>query len=43
MTEPQITILDNGLRVASWALPGLETAAVALSAETGSLFERMAL
>ncbi|WP_017666788.1 pitrilysin family protein [Sandarakinorhabdus sp. AAP62] len=39
MTEPQITILDNGLRVASWALPGLETAAVALTAETGSRFE----
>ena len=40
MTEPQITILDNGLRVASWALPGLETAAVGLTAETGSRFER---
>ena len=40
MTEPQITILDSGLRVASWALPGLETAAVALTAETGSRFER---
>jgi predicted Zn-dependent peptidase len=40
MTEPQISILDNGLRVASWALPGLETAAVALTAETGSRFER---
>ncbi|WP_156255129.1 M16 family metallopeptidase [Sandarakinorhabdus oryzae] len=40
MTEPQITLLDSGLRVASWALPGLETAAVALTAETGSRFER---
>ncbi len=40
MTEPKITTLDNGLRVASWALPGLETAAVALTAETGSRFER---
>ena len=40
MTEPQISILDNGLRVASWALPGLETAAVAVTAETGSRFER---
>lgn len=40
MTEPQVTILDNGLRVASWAQPGLETAAVALTAETGSRFER---
>ena len=40
MTEPQISILENGLRVASWALPGLETAAVAVTAETGSRFER---
>ena len=40
MTEPQITTLDNGLRVASWAMPGLETAAVAVTAETGSRFER---
>ena len=32
MTEPQISILENGLRVASWALPGLETAAVAVTA-----------
>jgi predicted Zn-dependent peptidase len=40
VTEPQISILDNGLTVASWALPGLETAAVALTAETGSRFEQ---
>jgi predicted Zn-dependent peptidase len=40
MIEPQITMLANGLRVASWAMPGLETAAVALTAETGSRFER---
>ena len=40
MTEPQITTIASGLRVASWALPGLETAAVALTAETGSRFER---
>lgn len=43
MTEPQISILDNGLTVASWLQPGLETAAVALTAETGSRFERMPL
>jgi predicted Zn-dependent peptidase len=36
----EITTLDNGLTVASWAMPGLETAAVALTAETGSRFER---
>ena len=40
MTEPRITTIASGLRVASWALPGLETAAVALTAETGSRFER---
>ena len=43
MTEPQISILENGLRVASWALPGLETAAVAVTAETGSRIERLEL
>lgn len=43
MTGPQITILANGLTVASWAMPGLETAAVALTAETGSRFEPAAL
>ncbi|MBU6166451.1 MAG: insulinase family protein [Alphaproteobacteria bacterium] len=40
MTTPDITILDNGLRVASWAIPGLETAAVALIADAGSRQER---
>ena len=43
MTEPQITILANGLRLASWAMPGLETAAVALTADTGSRFEQPAV
>ena len=43
MTEPQISILDNGLTVASWLQPGLETAAVALTAESSSRFERMPL
>lgn len=43
MTGPQISILANGLTVASWAMPGLETAAVALTAETGSRFESAAL
>lgn len=40
MTTPDITMLDNGLRVASWAMPGLETAAVALIADAGSRQER---
>lgn len=39
MNQPQLTILPNGLTVASWAMPGVETAAVALSADTGSRFE----
>lgn len=40
MNGPQISVLDNGLRVASWAMPGLETAAVALIADAGSRHER---
>ncbi len=40
MNPPEITILDNGLRVASWAMPGLETAAVALITDAGSRHER---
>lgn len=39
MMPPQISVLDNGLKVASWAMPGLETVAVALTADTGSRFE----
>ena len=35
----QLTTLSNGLRVASRHMPGAETAAVALHAETGSRFE----
>ncbi|OSZ71845.1 peptidase M16 [Sphingomonas sp. IBVSS1] len=37
---PNVSILDNGLRVASWAMPGLETAAVALITDAGSRHER---
>ena len=40
MTAPQISRLDNGLTVASWALPGVETAAVALTAQAGSRHEQ---
>src|SRR6188768_2955622 len=35
----QLTILSNGLRVASRTMPGAETAAVSLHAETGSRHE----
>jgi len=35
----QLTILSNGLRVASREMPGIETAAVGLYADTGSRFE----
>jgi len=35
----QLTILSNGLRVASREMPGIETAAVGLYAETGSRHE----
>jgi predicted Zn-dependent peptidase len=35
----QLTILPNGLRVASREMPGLETAAVGLYADTGSRYE----
>ena len=40
MNPPEITVLDNGLRVASWAMPGLETAAIAVIADAGSRHER---
>ncbi|MEI6487249.1 MAG: pitrilysin family protein [Sphingomonadales bacterium] len=43
MSLPNISTLANGLRVASWALPGIETAAVAVTAETGSRFEAPAV
>jgi predicted Zn-dependent peptidase len=35
----QLTILANGLRVASRTMPGIETAAVGLYADTGSRYE----
>ena len=35
----KLTTLDNGLRVASREMPGIETAAVGLYADTGSRFE----
>lgn len=38
MTIEQTT-LENGLRVVTWALPGLETAAIGLTIDTGSRFE----
>lgn len=37
-----VTTLDNGLRVASLAMPGLETAAVGLYVDTGSRLEPQA-
>ncbi len=43
MNQPEITILENGLRVASWAMPGLETAAIAVIADAGSRHERAEL
>ncbi len=39
----QLTILPNGLRVASRKMPGIETAAVGLYAETGARYEPAAL
>ena len=39
----RLNTLDNGLRVASRTMPGAETAAVALHAETGSRHEAAAL
>ena len=35
----QLTILPNGLKVASREMPGIETAAVGLYADTGSRYE----
>lgn len=37
--KPEITQLANGLRVATLAMPGLETAAVALNADVGARHE----
>jgi predicted Zn-dependent peptidase len=39
MNSPTLTILPNGLTIASWAMPGVETLALAVSADTGSRFE----
>jgi predicted Zn-dependent peptidase len=39
----RLTLLDNGLRVASRSMPGAETAAVSLHAETGSRYESATL
>ena len=36
---PAVTTLANGLRIASFATPGAETAALGLYADTGSRFE----
>ncbi len=43
MKAPTLTILPNGLTVASWAMPGVETLALAVSADTGSRFEPASL
>ena len=40
MNGPQISTLPSGLTVASWAMPGVETVALAVTADTGSRFER---
>lgn len=37
---PEISRLSNGLRIATLAMPGLETAAVALNADVGARHER---
>jgi predicted Zn-dependent peptidase len=39
MTTPLVSTLPNGLMVASWAMPGVETVTLAVSADTGSRFE----
>src|SRR5688572_2453393 len=39
----QLTTLANGLRVATRTMPGAETAAIALYAETGSRYEPASL
>ncbi|WP_164156771.1 M16 family metallopeptidase [Sandarakinorhabdus rubra] len=39
MSAPRLTTLENGLTVASWAIPGVETVALAVSADTGARFE----
>ena len=39
MSAPKVTTLGNGLTVASWAMPGVETVALSLSSDTGSRFE----
>jgi predicted Zn-dependent peptidase len=43
MTGMRLTTLDSGLRVASHAMPGLQTAAVGLFAEVGSRAEPAAM
>jgi predicted Zn-dependent peptidase len=40
---PMLSRLANGLTVASWAMPGLETAALAISTDAGSRHEPAAL
>jgi predicted Zn-dependent peptidase len=39
MITPVVSTLPNGLTVASWAMPGVETVALSVSADTGSRFE----
>ena len=39
MIPPTVSILGNGLTVASWAMPGVETVALAVSTDAGSRFE----
>jgi predicted Zn-dependent peptidase len=39
MIAPVVSTLPNGLTVASWAMPGVETVALSISADTGSRFE----
>jgi predicted Zn-dependent peptidase len=39
MTIPTVSVLGNGLTVASWAMPGVETVALTVTADTGSRFE----
>jgi predicted Zn-dependent peptidase len=42
MKPPVVAHAANGLRVATWVTPGVETVAVALHAETGARFESAA-
>ena len=43
MTEPRVTTLENGLRVATVDMPGLETAAVGVWVDAGARDERREL